>query len=232
MEESNKMNMKKICAMAGIFMALSILVGCAGAQNPTATTDPKLIYTQVAETVQAQITNTAKLTPHPTNTPLPTDVPPATATLGIPIATTVANGTAAATTAAGTPGVVNTNAPGTAVATTSGQVPAAPDKMLYVSQAVKDGTKFNAGDQFTMSWTIQNVGTTTWDTTYTVRLYGGDRFGVKDFNIPSTVKPQQTVKLSAEMTAPSNAGQYTGIWVLTNTTGVNFGYFTFALEVK
>ncbi len=109
---------------------------------------------------------------------------------------------------------------------------AVPDKMLYVSQAVPDGTKFNAGDQFTMAWTIQNVGTTTWDTTYTVRLYGGDRFGVKNFNIPSTVKPQGTVKLTVDMTAPSKAGDYNGIWVITNPNGVNFGYFTFALTVK
>jgi hypothetical protein len=104
--------------------------------------------------------------------------------------------------------------------------------MLYVSQAVPDGTKFNAGDQFTMSWTIQNIGTSTWDKTYTVRLYGGDRFGQQNFPIPSTVKPQGTVKLTVEMTAPSKAGDYTSIWVMTNTNGTNFGYFTLALTVK
>ena len=104
--------------------------------------------------------------------------------------------------------------------------------MLYVSQAVADGTVFKPGDQFTMSWVIKNVGTTTWPNTYRVRFYGGVRFGVQDFNLPATVAINSSVTITVQMTAPSTAGQYNSIWVLTNNDGVNFGYFTFNCEVK
>ena len=222
------MNTKKIGALIGLFVVVSILAGCAAAQNATPTTDPKLIYTQVAQTVQAQITTSARLTPKASNTPLPTDVPLSNTTQGTPNPTFATTKIPNSTVPAGTPGTALPALP-----TNTGQAPVVvPDKMLFVSQAVPDGTKFNGGDQFTMYWTIKNVGTTTWDKTYTVRLYGGDRFGVQDFPIPGTIVPQQSVKLSVEMTAPSNSGQYNSIWVLTNPTGVNFGYFTFALEVK
>ena len=104
--------------------------------------------------------------------------------------------------------------------------------MLYVSQTVADGTVFKPGDQFAMSWVIKNVGTTTWPNTYRVRFYGGERFGVQDYTLPSTVDPNRSVTLTVNITAPSSAGQYNSIWVLTNNDGVNFGYFTFNLEVK
>ena len=225
------MNIKKIGALMGLFVVFIILAGCAAAQNATPTTDPKLIYTQVAQTVQAQITSSARLTPKASTTPPPTDVPSPTATKGTPNPTSATTKTPNSTVPAGTPGTALPTLPNT-IPTNSGPAPAVPDKMLYVGQGVPDGTKFNGGDQFTMFWTIKNVGTTTWDKTYRVRLYGGDRLGVNDFPIPGTVAPQQSVKLSVEMTAPKNSGKYEGIWVLTNTTGVNFGYFTFALEVK
>ena len=225
------MNTKKIGDLIGLFVVLSILAGCAAAQNTNPTTDPKLIYTQVAQTVQAQITTSARLTPKGSNTPLPTDVPSATATMGTPNPTSATTKIPNSTVPAGTPGTALPTLPNT-LAINTGPAPTVPDKMLYVGQGVPDGTKFNGGDQFTMSWTIKNVGTTTWDNTYQVRFYGGDRLGVNDFTIPGTVVPQQSVKLSVEMTAPNNSGQYNTIWVLTNPTGVNFGYFTFALEVK
>ena len=232
MEETKKMNTKKIGAIIGLLVVLSFLVGCSSGQNATATSDPKLIYTQVAQTVQAQLANAITSTPKFTNTPLPTDVPLPTATKGTPNPTTaVTLGTAAATKAAGTPG--------TAVPTLKNTIPVGtgspvtvPDKMLYVSQGVPDNTKFKSGDQFSMSWTIKNVGTSTWDNTYRVRFFGGTRLGVQDFTIPQTVKPGATVKLSVEMTAPSSVGQYNSIWVLTNPDGVNFGNFNFACEVK
>jgi hypothetical protein len=224
------MNIKKIGEIFGLLVILSILAGCAGTQNATPTSDPKLIYTQVALTVQAQITDAVKLTPKVTNSPQPTDVPLPTATKGTPNPTTVGTkGTTVATNAAGTPG---TAVPTLAKTTAPGTTSTVPDKMLWVSQTVADGTKFKAGDQFTLTWTIQNVGTTTWDATYRLRFFGGVRLGVQDFTIPQTVKPQGTVKLTVHMTAPDKVGQYNSIWVMTNPDGVNFGNFNFSCEVK
>jgi len=229
------MKIKRISAVIGLLLVLSFVAACSSAQNPTATTDPKLIYTQVAETVQAQMTKTGAasiLTPKPTDTELPTDVPP---TEAAPQGTV--NPTTAGTQPTGQATVAGTQS-GTAAATlavlptNTGQAPTAPDKMLYVSQTVPDGTKFKTGDQFTQSWVIKNVGTTSWPNTYRVRFFGGNRFGVDDFHLPATIAPNQSVTLTVHMTAPDKVGQFNSIWVLTNNDGVNFGFFTFNLEVK
>jgi len=233
------MNMKRLCALAGLSILLALAAGCSGGQNPTATTDPILIYTQVAQTVQAQMTKTGAasiLTPKPTNTPAPTDVPPTTApTQGTPNPTTsgtqaTAAATQAATSAAGTPGTVVATT--FTLPTSTGQAPTAPDKMLYVSQTVPDGTKVKANDQFTLSWVVKNVGTTTWDKSYRIRFFGGDRYGIQDQSLQTTVAPNASLTITVHVTAPGKAGQYNSIWVMTNKDGVNFGFFTFSLEVK
>jgi hypothetical protein len=104
--------------------------------------------------------------------------------------------------------------------------------MTYVSQTIADGTKFKAGEQFTLSWVVKNIGTTTWNSTYRVRFFGGTRFGVEDFQIGKTVAPNAALTITVHMTAPDKVGQYNSIWVLTNNDGSNFGSFTFSLEVK
>ncbi len=222
------MKIKAMGALAGLVLSMLVLAGCGAGQNATPTTDPRAVYTQVAEqaaqTAGAQQTNIAKLTPQATSTSEPTETPAASPTAGTP------NPTSVNPTAAGTAG---TNLPTTVVLPTSTKgAPTVPDKLLYVSQSPADGTVVKTGDQFTMIWKIQNVGTTTWDNTYRVRLYGGERFGVQDFGLKDTVKPNATATISVQMTAPSKAGQYNSIWVLTNPDGVNFGYFTFNCEVK
>ena len=231
------MKIYRIGALFGLMAALFFLAGCSGNKEQTPTTDPKAVYTQVAEqaaqTAQSQLTNVAKLTPRVTSTPVPTDVPEASPTSGAPVPTITgtlptANPTTAGTTAAGgTPQTTPLVLPSaTAQASTS------PDKMLYVSQTVADGSVFKGGDQFTQSWVIKNVGTTTWPNTYRIRFYGGERFGVQDYTLPATVAPDKSVTLTVNMTAPSSVGQYNSIWVMTNNDGANFGYFTFNLEVK
>ncbi len=228
------MKIKHMGALAGLVVVLSFLAGCGAGGNATPTTDPKAVYTQVAqqaaETANAQQTNVAKLTPRATSTPQATDTPEASPTAGTPNPTTAGTKTTANPTAAGTAGG---NLPTTVVLPTSTKPAASvPDKMLYVSQSPADGTVFKPGDTFTMTWKIQNVGTTTWDNTYRVRLYGGERFGVADFNLGSTIAPEATISITAQMKAPSSTGAYNSIWVLTNLDGANFGYFTFNCEVK
>ncbi len=232
------MNIKHMGALAGLILVLSFLVGCGAGQNATPTTDPKAVYTQVAEqaaqTAAAQQTNIAKLPPQATSTPQPTDTPEASPTMGTPNPTSAGTQTTPGTQTTAKPTTAGTPGGPTAVVLPTNTRPAAslPDKMLYVSQSPADGTVFKPGDTFTMTWKIQNVGTTTWDNTYRIRLYGGERFGVQDFNLGSTVAPKATVNITAQMTAPSNTGAFNSIWVLTNLDGANFGYFTFNCEVK
>ncbi len=221
------------------------LAGCGtqGAQTPTV--DPVIIYTQVAQTVQAQVTNNAKLTPKATNTVQPTETTAATTTLrasSTPFGTQVAtNLTPAKSNTPGTnltPGKTSTLAtlptfPAATVPAGATQPPvSSPDKMLYVSQAIADGTTFSPNDGFTMKWVIKNIGTTTWDSTYLVRLYAGERFNGNDGQLDQTVKPNGQATISIDMRAPGTQGEYTSVWVITAPDGHNFGSFTLTIKVK
>ncbi len=75
-----------------VLIASMVMTGCGGQTTQTPTVDPKDVYTQVAQTVQAQITSNAKLTPKPTNTSLPTETQGAEPTLR-PSSTPLAEGT-------------------------------------------------------------------------------------------------------------------------------------------
>lgn len=201
--------------------------GCGGQAAQTPTVDPKVVYTEVAQTVQAQITSNAQLTPKPTNTLQPTATEGPIATLR-PSSTPLGAGTAVPTLVVGAGTVA---APTLASGAT--QPPAvSPDKMEYVSQSVADNTTYQRNEGFTQVWTLKNTGTTTWDATYLVRLYAGPGFNSKDASIGQEVKPGGLAKISVDMRAPDNQGEFTSVWVITNPDGRNFGSFTLTIKAK
>jgi len=211
-----------------------VLAGCSAQGSATPTTDPVAVYTQVAQTVQAQITNNAKLTPQSTNTPKPTEMQGPTATLR-PSSTPLTQGTAAPTSL--TPQKTGTVVlPTLSLATTApaATLPGATsgDKMEYISQSIADATTFSPLQAFTIIWTIKNIGTTTWDNTYLVRLFAGPNLGATDKTLGQTVKPQGLAKIELDMRAPDKSGDYNIIWVITTPDGRNFGSFTLNFKVK
>lgn len=235
-----------------ILLTLSVIIlsltACGAQGNQTPTNDPSTVYTQVAQTVQAQITGNAKLTPAATATLKPTDVPAPSATLrpsSTPFGTAAPtsltpqkSGTVAATSLtpqkSGTPAALPTQAIAT-VPVVSATQPAgvsSADKMAYISQKIADGSTFTQGQTFTMTWVIKNVGTTTWDTNYMIRLFAGDRFGAEDLKLSGTVKPGEQTNVTLDMTAPKTMGEYNSVWVITNADGRNFGSFTLNIKVK
>ena len=210
-----------------VFIVTMVLVtGCAGPADQTPTIDPKMVYTEVAQTVQAQITSNAQLTPKPTNTPQPSPLPSATLA---PSSTPLGEGTLLPSL---TPGVGTVLPSATLAAGSTQPAVASPDKMLYISQTVADNSTFQRNEGFTQTWVLQNIGTTTWDDTYLVRFYAGERFNASDGSIRQTVAPNAQAKISVDMRAPDKQGEYTGIWVITNTEGRNFGSFTLTIKVK
>jgi len=191
--------------MFALIAGSMILTACGGAPaNTTPTVDPLVLKTQIYQTVEAELTRSALLTPTATVTPTITP----TATL-------------APTTAVGSPTVAITLAP-------TGSA----NQGEFISQSVPDDTKVNPGSTFTMTWTIKNVGTTTWSTSYLIRFYAGETFGTKSSQpMPKTVAPGETVDITMSLKAPTAAGTYEGTWVLTDTTGINFRPFNLRIVV-
>ncbi|MFT3891417.1 MAG: NBR1-Ig-like domain-containing protein [Anaerolineales bacterium] len=104
------------------------------------------------------------------------------------------------------------------------------DQAQFVSDvSIPDGSSFAPGATFTKTWRLKNIGTCTWNTSYSLAWAGGDSLGASDtVNLTSTVAPGQTIDLSVNLTAPSATGHYKGLWKLANTSGVQFGIGTSA----
>jgi hypothetical protein len=81
-----------------------------------------------------------------------------------------------------------------------------------------DNTRLNAGETFTKTWQLQNVGNCTW-TGYTVAFVNGDRMSSPDsVPVPETER-SKPVDVSVELTAPSTDGTYRGNFELHNAEG-------------
>lgn len=208
-------------ALVLIIMA-SLLAACgAPAAQPTSTMDPNLIYTAAAQTVQAQFTQAALLTPSPTATEA------ATATLAVPtidtsLPTLPGPGSATqASTSAVAPIVTLT--PMGAVQPTSA---AAPSRITaqWVKNDPPDGTIVLAGTKFDIAWTIKNTGTTTWNTNYTYGYLSGDKYFEKlTYNFRKEVKPGEEVTILVDAVAPSKSGSYYTWWKIKDDQGTNIG---------
>jgi hypothetical protein len=220
----------------------------AGPSSPEAngpTVDPNQVFTSGAQTVVAQITvdaakrpvPTAALPPTQATNSLPTLQPlgtPGTAVTLAPSAagTLIVKPGAAVTIPAALPTLAGlaTQAP---AAGTTNAVAAIPDKMKWVSNVPADKSKIPAGKAFKITWNIQNIGTTTWTTSYSYKHFAGTQLAKNGgYTILKEVKPNTTVALTVDAVAPATPGEYYSLWVLQTPQGINFGRFDITLTVQ
>lgn len=90
--------------------------------------------------------------------------------------------------------------------------------------SIQDGTAFYPGADFNKIWRLQNVGTCTWNTTYSVVFVDGARMdGNQAQSLPGQVRPGETVDIAVALKAPKSPGDYQGLWMLREPGGVLFG---------
>ncbi len=239
---------------------LSILLSSCGTNpSPSApvdagpTVDPNLVFTSGAQTVVAQITLDAANNPVPTAAlPVTPTVEPATpdpaaalptfpslegTTPGAPLPTAAPLAGVAVTqpaaAAAGLPtaaGALPTVAP---AAPAAPAVTIIPDKLQWVSNIPADKSKVPAGKGFKITWKLQNVGTTTWDSTYSFKFYAGTQLAKNaGYPVAKDVKPNSTFDFTVDAVAPTTPGEYYSLWVLQRADGVNVGKFDITLTVQ
>lgn len=99
------------------------------------------------------------------------------------------------------------------------------DKAEFVQDvSTPDGTDIPAGQAFTKTWRLKNVGSCIWTTAYSLTFVSGDQMGGAAASaLPATVPPGGTIDLTAYLTAPSVPGTYKGYWMLRNPAGGFFG---------
>jgi hypothetical protein len=160
------------------------------------------LRTEVAATVFAEVTQALALTP--SVTPVPS-LTPTIAHTSTPTRLASASPSLQATITSGTPvtGTINLAA--------------------WVSQSIPDGTIFDPGETFTMTWNLKNVGTSTWTVSYLLRFYSGDAFGAPtEILLGRAVLPGETVAISIPMKAPTRPGDYRSDWVMADEARANF----------
>lgn len=197
----NKKLGKKLVVTLVLVLASLVFSAC-GSKEPTLDIDAQ--KTGFAQTAEAQVSMTAAaqptatLTPEPSLTPTPTETPAEDAA---------------------TPTVTATS--GTAVATVP--VTTGNDVAQWRSQDPPDNTEFNPGDTFTVTWTLENTGTSTWTPNYYIKFTSGEQMDAEEqVNLPYNVPPGTNAQISVEFKAPTTPGEYQSTWSLINANDQAF----------
>jgi len=213
---------KKVLFFTLVFLLIPILLmGCGSREPATPTANPDLIYTAAAQTADVRLTQIYQSTPSATPvTPTPTFDP--TQTAAAQTASAILTQSA----------MVSITPQGTATQ----MVPTAPsnpqgDRSVYVSDVtIPDGSVIAPGAAFVKTWKLQNAGTTTWTTSYSLVFISGDQMGtIASVPLTQSVAPGQQVDVSVNMVAPTNQGTYQGYWKLKNGTGQLFNDSVYVL---
>jgi hypothetical protein len=89
---------------------------------------------------------------------------------------------------------------------------------------VPDGTLLPPNASFTKVWRLQNIGSCTWDSRYSLVFVNGDRMsGASPSALTQVVAPGNTVDVSVALVAPTSSGKFKGNWMLQNPSGGRFG---------
>ncbi len=191
---------KKHPFLALVFILAFAAAACnfpsRGETTPTPS-GPDATFTAIAQVLEAALTQTAEAIPQQdaTGTSVPPTLPPTSTAI---------------------PLITNTPNPPT---------PRPCNWAQFVDDVtIPDGTLVAAGETFTKTWRLKNVGTCNWTTDYKVVFDHGDRMNAPQAaNLPHSVAPNETVDVSVAMTAPDAAGSYAGNWMLQTASGVSFG---------
>jgi hypothetical protein len=123
-----------------------------------------------------------------------------------------------------------TDSPRTATATssTSGGI----DDAQWRAQSPEDNTEFLPGETFTVTWKLENTGTSTWTTSYYIQFTSGDQMDAEEkVYLPYPVPPGKNVEVSVDLKAPNDAGEYKSVWSLLNTNDEVF-YTNFFIVIN
>lgn len=205
--------MSRLGKATWLWTALLLLAISACGKGTAAPTpvSAEIIFTQAAETVVVQLTETAIAVPPTqavTATPLVSETPQATHT----------------------PLLSPTPQPGTpsatllGFATLPGPTQVSCDNFQFVTDVTyPDGMSVPAGSSFVKTWRVKNLGPCTWNKGYHL-VFGWGGAGTNWSNAPAVafpgvINPGDNMEISVTLTAPTKAGNYSAAFRLQNANG-------------
>ena len=197
---------------ASLFLLLTISACSLGAGSSTPTQSPALTYTAIAQTVQSELTRVANQTPQATTTPTQTVTPIIPTNTSAPTSPSATPTGPAVSATAGTPAAATATAAGVG------------DVCTLASQSIADKTVFTPGMPFEVTWTLHNLGSTTWTVSdYAFRFISDQQMGAPaSVALPVDIKYDANVNITVKFTAPTSIGEYQSTWGLVNKAGKNF----------
>jgi hypothetical protein len=202
-----------------IFIALSslILTACNSGE-PEIDIDAQ--RTGFAQTADVQATMTAQAQPTATNTPEPSPTPSITDT---PEVTETPDDTETS----------EESTTDTPQATATQQTSSGTDSAAWIAQDPPDNTEFTPGEEFTITWSLENTGSSTWGTNYYIQFASGEEMGATDEKVylPYPVPPGTSVQISVDLVAPGSTGEKQSNWRLYNSSDFSFYEFYIIIDV-
>jgi hypothetical protein len=212
--------MKKGAVFLFILLLIPVLlISCSAKTTASPTPDPNLIRTAANQTADARLTEFFASTPSATPiTPSPT----------FDAAQTIAAQTADAQLtqlASITPSPQGTSIPTNIPTGTAG------DRAIFVEDVtIPDGKVISPGAAFTKTWKLQNGGTTTWTTSYSLAFVSGVQMGsTTSVPLSQSVPPGAQIDISVDLVAPIDSGSYQGYWKMQNASGSSFDDVVYVL---
>ncbi|MEI6291680.1 MAG: NBR1-Ig-like domain-containing protein [Chloroflexota bacterium] len=207
-----------------ILISFALIVSSCNlpSSKPAQQTDPNAVFTAAAQTVVVQLTQNALLNPA---TVAPPSVEPPTA----PAAATPI------------PLPIITDTPFVITATTAPVIPTVGcEAAQFISDiTIPDGTTIAADDNFTKTWRLKNIGSCTWNSSYSLVYDSGDHMGGPSSQpLASDVAPGGMIDIPINLQAPSSDGTYIGFYGLSNGSGIRlpiaggFSGRSFSVNIK
>lgn len=224
------MTKKSMLTTLLILIAASLVLAACGGTQPEPTEDPQaqadqinLIYTQAAETLQAEIALTEAAQPVPTETPQSSPTPVLLAT-NTPLPTEESSTPFPTLPSLPTPTAIPTKPPAT------GGRPCLRAEIAFESP--QDGAKLKPGDSFVKQWNLTNSGECDWTDNFNLVWVGGPNFtDFGSFNLVdvSNLEEGEVIAnggmliIQLSMQTPATPGTYRSIWMLRDDNGQMFG---------
>jgi len=100
--------------------------------------------------------------------------------------------------------------------------------MIWVQDlSIPDGTQLGPGESFTKGWRIENTGTCTWDSGYSLVYVGSvpveGVLSAAPTSISGTVQPNTKYDVNVNLVAPEQSGDYKGFYTMSAPDGTLFG---------
>ncbi|MFH1185470.1 MAG: NBR1-Ig-like domain-containing protein [Chloroflexota bacterium] len=213
---------RRVLSAAAASLMVTALTACNIGRSPEPTADVSALYTAAAETLIAQFgeqqTQTAQAvtpTPQASPTPLASSSPLPTFPLG-----------------AGLTPFGTLSAGSTPLSTPAGPLaqsfPVGCDDAQFYGESIPDKTVMVPQHTFKKTWSLQNVGTCTWDEGYSFAFKSGDKLSAQPLVVniiteKQFTKPGHSQAFAIQMEAPKEKGEFIGFWQMRSDDGTWFG---------